>query len=73
MDGLTDGTGARIVKYSYDVRGNLSREDNGNGTSTVYAYGPTSELLSVVNYASDGTTITLDSITRMTELAVVQA
>ncbi|QEG41240.1 CARDB domain-containing protein [Roseimaritima ulvae] len=54
---LTDANANRIVKYTYDSRGHLVREDNGNGTSTTYQHGPANELLSVVNYDDDGTTI----------------
>ena len=57
LDELKDAAGDSIVKYFYDVRGSLAREDNGNGTSTTYAYGPTNQLLSVVNYRDDGSTV----------------
>ncbi len=52
---LTDGTGSAIVTYHYNNADELIREDNGNGTYTIYTYYPAGSVETLVNYAPDGT------------------
>ena len=54
---LTDGTGALIISYTYNNLGQLTREDKGDGTSTTYTYDADGNVLDLVNYAADGTTV----------------
>ena len=54
---LTDGLAQRIVAYEYDAAGRVSLESNGNGTTTTYAYDAANQLLHLVNFAPDGTTV----------------
>ena len=51
---VTDGSGETLAGYTYDTAGKLSRQDNGNGTYTVYGYDPSGDLISLVNFASSG-------------------
>jgi len=51
---LTDGSGNRIVLYTYDNAGSLIQKDMGNGTRTVYTYDADGNVLSITNYASVG-------------------
>ncbi len=57
LSGLTDGSGAAVVTYTYDAVGRLSKKVNGNGTSTTYAYDADSNVLHLINYAPNGTTV----------------
>jgi RHS repeat-associated protein/uncharacterized repeat protein (TIGR01451 family) len=54
---LTDGSGNLIVAYTYNSVGQLAAKQNGNSTSTIYAYDATGNLTSLVNYAADGRTV----------------
>jgi RHS repeat-associated protein len=51
---LTDANGNLIVNYTYDAAGNLIRQDDGNGTYTTYTYDANGDVLSLINYAPDG-------------------
>ncbi len=51
---LTDGSNNRIVTYTYDPAGRLSRKDNGNGTYTTYQYDANGNVLHLINYAPGG-------------------
>jgi RHS repeat-associated protein len=51
---LTDGAGALIVRYAYDMNGRLSREDKGNGTATTYEYDAAGQLLRLRHLKPDG-------------------
>ena len=55
LTGLTDASGAMVATYTYNELGQLVRQDNGNGTYTTKSYDADGEILSIVNYASDGT------------------
>ncbi|HQU45489.1 MAG TPA: RHS repeat-associated core domain-containing protein, partial [Pirellulales bacterium] len=57
LEKLTDGSGNPIVQYTYNDLGQLSKKQNGNGASTVYAYDPAGALLSITNLAADGKTV----------------
>ena len=54
LTGLSDSSGP-IVSYTYDSSGQLSEEVKGNGTYTEYTYDADGDILSLINYASDGT------------------
>jgi RHS repeat-associated protein len=54
---LTDGGGNLIVKYTYDSVGLLIQKDMGNGTRSTYQYDSNHNVLSMVDYAPDHTTI----------------
>jgi RHS repeat-associated protein len=54
---LTDGSGNLIVQYTYNNLGQLTGKQNGNRTSTTYAYDPAGNLTNIVNYAPDGKTV----------------
>ncbi len=54
LAGLTSGSGASIVTYTYDPAGLLTHEVMGNGTSTIYTYNPAGELTNEVNNAPGG-------------------
>jgi RHS repeat-associated protein len=76
LAGLTDAGGASIVMYTYDAVGRLSREDKGNGTYTIYTYDAAGEVLSLVNYAPDGSVnsrfdYTYDDLGRRTKMVTV--
>ncbi len=51
---VTDGTGALIVKYTYDPAGDVVRKDNGNGTFTAYGLDADGNVLTIVNHGADG-------------------
>jgi RHS repeat-associated protein len=53
---LTDGNGNPLVTYTYDADGRLSEKLNGNGTYTTYTYDADENVLSLINYAPNGTT-----------------
>ena len=57
LTGLTDGGGSPVVAYVYDPVGRLTRKVNGNGTSATYAYDSDGNILHLINYAADGTTV----------------
>ncbi len=57
LSSLTDGNGNPVVTYTYDATGRLSRKGNGNGTSTTYTYDKDGNVLHLINYAPDGTSI----------------
>ncbi|MFI5457017.1 MAG: RHS repeat-associated core domain-containing protein, partial [Isosphaerales bacterium] len=57
LAGLTDGTGAAIITYSYNNLGQLVKETFANGTSTTYQYDAGGNLLDLVNYAPGGSTV----------------
>jgi YD repeat-containing protein len=75
---LTDGSGQPLVTYEYNVAGRLRLESHGNGTSTTYAYDEANQLLHLVNFAPDGTTIqsrfdyTYDDNGRRTSMATLE-
>jgi RHS repeat-associated protein len=52
---LTDSANAPIVAYTYDAANQLTRKDMGNGTYTTYAYFPSGQVKSLINYAPNGT------------------
>jgi RHS repeat-associated protein len=54
---LTDGTGALVIAYTYNNLGQLIREDKGDGTSTKYQYDADGNVLHLINFAADGTTV----------------
>jgi RHS repeat-associated protein len=54
LQGISDETGAEVVRYHYDAIGRLERKDLGNGVYTVYAYDSASQLTSLVNHRPDG-------------------
>ena len=54
---LTDGTGATVISYTYNNLGQLTREDKGDGTSTTYVYDADGNVMHLINYAADGTTV----------------
>jgi RHS repeat-associated protein len=54
---LTDAGSNLIVQYTYDADGNLSQQDNGNGTRTVYTYDADGNALSITHLAPNYTTI----------------
>ena len=51
---LTDGSGNRVVTYTYDANGRLSLKTNGNGTYTTYQYDADGNILHLINYAPGG-------------------
>jgi RHS repeat-associated protein len=53
LSGLSDASGS-IDSYTYDQSGQLSEEIKGNGTSTKYTYDAAGDILSVINFAPDG-------------------
>jgi RHS repeat-associated protein len=55
LSSITDGAGNQVVSYAYDAVGRLSLETKGNGTYTTYEYDAAGQLLSMMNYAPDGT------------------
>jgi RHS repeat-associated protein len=54
LAGLTDGSDAVIVDYSYNNAGYLVRKDLGNGTFTTYEYDRAGQLLELINHAPGG-------------------
>lgn len=73
LESLTDGNDNLIVSYEYDEVGRLSGEDKGNGTYTEYSYDLAGQLLSIENFAPDGTVNSssiyeYDSLGRQTSL-----
>ena len=54
LTGLTNGSGATIVTYTYDPAGLLVKETMGNGTSTTYTYNHADELMNLVNNSPGG-------------------
>ncbi|HEY2415142.1 MAG TPA: RHS repeat-associated core domain-containing protein [Pirellulaceae bacterium] len=51
--GLTDGSNAAIVSYTYDDADQLQRKDNANGTYTTYQYDLVGQLQHLINFAPD--------------------
>jgi RHS repeat-associated protein len=51
---LTDGTGALIASYAYNSVGELTREDEGDGTYTTYTFDADANVLTLYNYAANG-------------------
>ncbi len=73
---LTDGEGSLIVRYTYDAGGRLARKDNGNGTYTIHTYDAAGQILSIVNYAPDGSVnsrfdYVYDVLGRRTEMTTI--
>jgi RHS repeat-associated protein len=52
---LTDSANHPIVTYTYNAANQLTRKDMGNGTYTTYAYFPSGQVKSLINYAPNGT------------------
>ncbi len=52
---LTDANATMLARYSYDVTGNVTSKELGNGTSTTYEYNSLGQLTSLVNWAPDST------------------
>ena len=76
LSGLTDGTGASIVSYTYNKVGQLVEENLANGTYTSYRYNKDGALEDLVNYASGGTVnssfaYTYDALGNVTSMATV--
>ncbi len=57
LTGLNDGNGNSIVSYTYNNVGELTAEKMGDGTSAVYTYDADGNVLDLVNYAANGTTV----------------
>ena len=54
LAGLTDGSGNLIVSYAYNVMGELTEENQGDGTYSTYKYDADGDLVDLTNYAADG-------------------
>jgi RHS repeat-associated protein len=72
----TDATGASLVHYEYDQRGNVMSRRLGNGTLTTYDYDEVGRLLHLVNFASGGSVnsrfdYTYDDLGRVTSVTTL--
>ena len=54
LAGLNDGNGNLIVSYTYNVLGELTEEDKGDGTYTTYQYDADGNLIDLTNYGAGG-------------------
>jgi RHS repeat-associated protein len=74
--GLTDGSNATIVSYTYDDAGQIKRKDNGNGTYTTYQYDLLGQLQHLMNFAPDNSIssrfdYTHDAVGNVTSMATL--
>ncbi|MDO4414656.1 MAG: S-layer homology domain-containing protein, partial [Erysipelotrichaceae bacterium] len=59
---MTDGEGNILAEYERDANGLITRQINGNGTSTVYTY-DNGNVNSITLYQADGTVISSEKYT----------
>ncbi|MCX5951905.1 MAG: DUF6531 domain-containing protein, partial [Cyanobacteria bacterium] len=77
LQDIKDSAGNRLIGYTYDSVGRLVGENNGNGSYSTYNYDSVGQILSLVNYQTDGSVnsrfdYTYDAVGRRTSMITLE-